>query len=105
MRSKAPSSPSVSGACQYTGARPELGPVGEALVPGKVFLVDQGVRRRRVCYAVGRVPDLDRGFDQLRAAPEVGVQARPELSRGYASRFVYRTEEVAAGSACVSASA
>ncbi len=75
---------------QRYGTRPELGPVGEALVAGEVFLVDQGVRHLRVRDAVRRICDLDEGFGQLGAALEVRQEAYPELFQGFLKGFVYR---------------
>ncbi len=51
--------------------RPELGPVGEPLVLGEVFLVDQGVHSRRMRDTVRSTSDLDEGFDQFGAVAKV----------------------------------
>ena len=88
------------------GARPQVRPVGEPLVPGELLLVYERVGRDGVRYAVGRVPDLDGGLGEPGEAAKVGAEARAEVLRLFAGGAFYPvTEEVAAGSVCVPASA
>ena len=60
------------------GARPQICPVGEPLILGELFLVYEGVGRRRMRYVVSSVPDFDEGFGQLGEAAKVRAKTLPE---------------------------
>lgn len=83
---------------QRRGARPEVGPVGEALVALEVGLVQQGFGGPRMYEVVRPVSYFDSGFGQARAAFEVTEQARAERVRFSGVGRLYRERE-AAGSA------
>jgi hypothetical protein len=60
------------------GARPEIRPVGEPLILSELFLVYEGVGRRRMRHMVSTVPNFDEGFSQLGEAVKVRAEALPE---------------------------
>ena len=68
---------------------------------GKLFLVYEGVGRRRVRHTIGRIPDFDEGLGQLGEAAEVRAKALPE-SLHLSAEGYYPRMEVAAGSAAAS---
>ena len=60
---------------QGEGARPEFGPVREALVAVEVFLVDQVVSGDGMLNEIGPVPDFDGGLGQPCKAAQMGSES------------------------------
>ncbi len=57
--------------CERDGARPQVGPVRDALVPLELLLVEEGVGGGGVGYVIKFPSGLDGGLGELCAAPEM----------------------------------